>query len=109
MPTIASVASQEPDIVTFDDDSNNSKFPYGFGAQQPIALLSLNDHNLPPNPFNILAAMTVAQQNPTQHDDNYSPHLPEPSDPSPISTPPMNVSTFDSRETPQTTTDDNTF
>ena len=43
------------------------------------------------------------------HDDNYSPQTPEPSDPSPISTPTMNVSIFNSWETPHTTTDDNTF
>ena len=61
MPTISSVASPEPDIVNLDDDSNDLTFPYGFGAQQPIVPSSLNDLNLPPNPFNILAAMTVVQ------------------------------------------------
>ena len=70
MPTISSVASPEPDIVTLDDDSNESTFPHGFGAQQPIVPPSLNDLNLPPNPFNILAAMTVVQQHPTQYDNN---------------------------------------
>ena len=48
----------------------------------------------------------------TQTRDNneqYSPESPEPSLPSPISTPPMNVSTYNSWETPHTTTDDNTF
>ena len=82
--------------------------PYGFGQQLPIVLPSLNDLNLPPNPFNILKTMAVVTQ--TQDDnDEYSPQSPEPSDPSPISTPPMNVSTFNSWETPHTTTDDNTF
>ena len=38
-----------------------------------------------------------------------SPQSPEPSDPSPNSTPPMNVSTIEGWETPHTTTDDNTF
>ena len=58
-PTISSVASAEPYIVTLDDDSNDPTIPYGFGAQQPIVPPSPNDLNLPPNPFNILAAMTV--------------------------------------------------
>ena len=48
----------------------------------------------------------------TQTRDNneqYSPESLEPSLPSPISTPPMNVSTYNSWETPHTTTDGNTF
>ena len=76
----------------------------GFGRQLPIVPLSLNDLNLPPNPFSILNTMAVVTQ--TRDDnDEYSPQ----SDPSPISTPPMNASTFNSRETPHTTTDDKTF
>ena len=52
--------------------------------------------------------MAVVTQ--TQDDnDGYSRQSPEPSHPSPISTPPMNISTFNSWETPHTTTDDNTF
>ena len=52
--------------------------------------------------------MAVVTQ--TQDDnDEFSPQSPEPSEPSPISTPPMNFSTFNSWETPHTTTDDNTF
>ena len=109
MLTISSVASPEPDIVTLNDDSNDSTFSYGFGAKQSIVPPSLNDLKLPPNPSSIRWAMTVDQQNPTQHDDNYSPQSPEPSGPSPISTPPMNLSTLDGWETPHTTTDDNTF
>ena len=53
--------------------------------------------------------MTVVQQNPTQHDGNYNPQSSEPSEPLPISTSPMNVSAFNSWETPHTTTEDNTF
>ena len=109
MPTISSVEPPEPDIVTHDDDSNDPTSPYGFAVQQPSVPASLNHLNLLPNPFNILTAMTVVQQNPTQHDDNYSPQSPEPSDPSPVSTPPMNVSTIDGWETPHTTTVDNTI
>ena len=59
MPTISSVASPEPDLVTLEDDSNDSTFLYRFGAQQPIVLLSLNDLNLRPNSFNILAIMDI--------------------------------------------------
>ena len=44
-----------------------------------------------------------------QQDQEDSPQSPEPSDPSPISTPPMNVSTIEGWATPHTTTDDNTF
>ena len=65
---------------------------------------SLNDPNLPPNPFNVLATMAVVRA-----DESYSPQSPEPSIPSPISTPPMNVSTIEGWDTTHTTTDDATF
>ena len=65
---------------------------------------SLNDLNLPPNSFNVLATMAV-----NRLDDANSPQSPEPSIPSPISTPPMNVSTIEGWDTTYTTTDDNTF
>ena len=102
--TISSVASPEPQIATIDSDSNEPTFPYAFGTQHPILPPSLNDLNLPPNPFNVLATMAVIQQ-----DQEDSPQSPEPSDPSPLSTPPMNLSTIESWETPHTTKDDNTF
>ena len=102
--TISSVASPEPQIVTIESDSNEPTFPYAFGAQYPIVPPSLNDLNLPANPFSVLASMTVIQQ-----DQEDSPHSPEPCDPSPISTPPMNISTISGWETPHTTTDENTF
>ena len=102
--TISSAASPEPRIVTLDSDSNDPTIPYGFGSQQSIVLPSLNDLNLPPNPFNVLATMTVIRA-----DDAYSPKSPEPSIPSPISTPPMNVSTNEGWDTTYTTTDNNTF
>ena len=108
MPSVSSISFPEPRIFTIDNDSNEPTMPYGFERQLPIVPPSLNDLNLPPNPFNILHTMAVVTQ--TQDDnDEYSPHSPGPSDPSPISTPPMNVSTFNSWETPHTTTDDNTF
>ena len=102
--TISSVASPEPQIVTIDSGSNEPTFPYAFGTQHPIVPPSLNDLNLPPNPFNVLATMAVIQQHRAD-----SPQSPRPSDPSPISTPPMNLSTIEGWETPHTTTDDNTF
>ena len=108
MPPISSIASPEPRIFTIDDDSNEPTMPYGFGRQLLIVPPSLNDLNLPPNPFKILNTMTIVTQ--TQDDNKkYSPESPEPSLPSPISTPPMNVSAYNSWETTHTTTDDNTF
>ena len=102
--TISSVASPEPRIVTLDSDSNDPTIPYGFSSQQPIVPPSLNDLNLPPNPFNVQAAIGVVRV-----DDANSPHSLEPSIPSPISTPPMNVSTIEGWDTTHTTTDDATF
>ena len=102
--TVSSVASPEPQIVTIDSDSNEPTFPYGFGHQNPIVPPNLNDFNLPPNPFNVLTTMAVTRQ-----DEEDTPQSPEQSDPFPISTPPMNVSTNEGWETPHTATDDNTF
>ena len=107
--SLSSIASPEPQIVMIDDDSNEPTMPYGFGRQLPIIPPSLNYLNLPPNPFNILATMAVANNNEEANDDNYSPQSPEPSKLSPISTPPMNVSAFNSWETSHTTTNDDTF
>ena len=109
IPSVSSIASPEPQILTLNDDSNEPTTPYGFGWQLPIMPPSFNDLNLPPNPFNILAAMAVINFTEAGSDDNYSPQTPEPSDPSPISTAPIYVSTFNSWESPHTTTDDNTF
>ena len=83
--------------------------PYGFGRQLPIVPPSLNDLNLPPTPFNFLATMAVENHTEDSNDANYSPQSPEPSKPSPILTPPKNISNFDSWETSYTTTDDNAF
>ena len=103
--TFSSVASPEPRIVTLDSDSNDPTIPYRFGSQQPIWPPGLNDLNLPPNPFNVVATMAVVQA-----DDAYSPQSPEPSIPLPISTPPMNVTTIEGwRDTTHTTNDDATF
>ena len=102
--TLPSVASPEPRIVTLDSDSNDPTIPYGFGNQQPIVPPSLNDLNLPSNPFNLLTTMAVIRA-----DDAYSPQSPEPSIPSPISTPPMKVSTIKGWDTTYKATDDATF
>ena len=48
--------------MTIESDSNEPTFPYAFGTQHPIVPPSLNDLNLPPNPFNVLATMAVMQQ-----------------------------------------------
>ena len=109
MPSVCSIASPVPQILTIDDDSNEPTMPYGFGRELSIVPLSLNDPNLPPNPFNFLATMAVVNHTEGGNNDEYSPQSPEPSDPSSISTPPMIVSTINSWETPHTTTDDNTF
>ena len=109
MPSISTISSSQPYIFTINDDSNEPTTPYGFGRQLPIVSLSLNDLNLPPNPFNIFATMAIASNTENATDDNYSPQSPEPSEPSPISTPPMNVSAFNSWETSYTTTDNETF
>ena len=109
MPSVSSIASAEPRIINIDDDSNEPTMPYGFGRQLPIVPPILNDLNLPPNPFNILATMAVTSNTEEANDDNYSPQSPEPSEQSPISPPPMNVSAFNSWETSYTTTNDDTF
>ena len=102
--TICSVASPEPEIVTIDSDFNESTFPYGFGNQHPNLPPSLNDLSLPHNLFNVLATRAVIRQ-----DKDYSPQSPEPSDPSQISTSPMNLSTIEGWETTHTSNDDATF
>ena len=109
MPAISTIASPQPYIFTINDDSNEPKLPYGFGRQLPVVPPSLNDLNLPPSLFNILATMAIANNTGDANDDNYSLQSPEPSLPSPISTPPMNVSAHNSWETSYTTTDNDTF
>ena len=99
MPSVSSITSPEPQILTINDNSNEPTIPYGCGRQLPIVQPSSNDFNLPPNAFIILATMAVVNHIEDANDNNYSPQSPEPSEPSLISTPPMNVSTFDSWET----------
>ena len=109
MPTLSSVTSPEPDIVTLEDDSSDPTFLCQFRAQQPIVPPNWNNLYPPSHPFNVLATMAVVQLNPTQHDKNYNHQSLELSRPSPISTPPMNLSMIDSWEALHTTTDDITF
>ena len=87
-----------------DSDSNEPTIPYRFGSQHPIMPPCLNDLNLPPNPSNVLGNMAVLRAA-----EEHSPQSPEPSIPSPISTPPRNVSTIEGWETTYTTTDEATF
>ena len=108
-PSVSSTAFPEPQILTIHGNSNEPTMPYGFGRQLPLIPPSWKDLNLPSNPYNILATMAVVNNTHDGNNDNYSPQSPEPSELSPKSTPPMNVSTFDSWETSHTTTDDNTF
>ena len=68
MPSVSTIASPQPHIVTINDDSNEPTMPYSFGRQLPIVPPSLNNLNLPPNPFNSLATMAIA--NKTGEDDN---------------------------------------
>ena len=108
-PSISTIASTEAYIFTINDDSNEPTIPDGFGRQLLIVPPSLNDLNLPPNSFNVLATMAIANNTGDANDDNYSPQSPEPSEPSPISTPPKNVSALNSWETFYTTTNNDTF
>ena len=109
MPSISTIASPQPHFVTLNDDSNQPTLPYGFGRRSPIVPPSLNDLNLPPNPFGILNTMETIAQTRDDNNDRDSPESPEPSMPSPISTPPVNVSAFNSWETSHTTSNDDTF
>ena len=109
MPSISTIAAPQPYIFRINDDSNEPTIPYDFARQLPIAHPSLNYLKLPPKPFNILATMAIANNTTDAIDDNYSPQSPEPSESPPISTPPMNVSAFNSWETPYKTTDNDTF
>ena len=109
MPSISTIASPQPCIFTINDDSYEPTIPYGFGRQLPIVPPSLNNLNPPPNPFNILATMTVVDRTDDDNNDRFSPESPDPSLPSSISSPPMSVSAVNSFETTRTTTDDKTF
>ena len=107
--TLSSIAPPGPQFVSIDSNSNEATMTYGFGQQLTNTPPSLNDLNLPPNPFNILTTIAVANPTAEGHDKNYSPQPPEPSELLPISTPPMNLSPDEEWETSQTTTEKITF
>ena len=109
MISISSIASPEQQIMTIGSDSKEPTMPYGFGRQLPIIPPSLNDLKLPHNQFNVLGTMVIVNPIEDGYDKTYSPQSPEPSEPSLISKPPMNISTIEGWETPHTTTDDNIF
>ena len=102
--TISSVASPEPQIVTIGSYSNEPTIPYGYGRQEPIIVLSLDDLNFPANPFNVLATLAVIQP-----DEENRPQSLELSHSSPISMPPRNLSNIEGWEAQEPTTYDNTF
>ena len=77
MISISSTVSLRAQTATTDSDSNEPTLSYGFRWQLPITPPSLNELNLPPNPFNILATMAVANPTAEEHDKNYSPQSPE--------------------------------
>ena len=95
------MALLEPQNFTIDSDSNEPTNPYGIGNQHQSVPSSLNDLNLPPNAFNVLATVAVIQR-----EEEYSPQSSGPSILSPISMPPVNLSTFEGWETLHTTTCD---
>ena len=76
----------------------------GLENQHPFVPASLNDLNLPINPFNWLNTMVVIQP-----DKQNRPKSPEALNPSPISTPPTDLSIIEGWKTPRTTTEDATF
>ena len=102
--TISSITSLEPQIVTIDSDFNKPTISYRFGSQRPTVPPSLNDFNLPPNAFNVLATMAVIPA-----DEEYSLQSPELSILSTFLTRILNVSTIEGWEATHTTTDDATF
>ena len=109
MTTLPSAASPDSQIITINSVSNEPTMLYGSGRPLPTIPPSLIDLSLQSNPFKILATMVKAQQTAGGYDKNYSPQSPEPSEPSPISTPSGNLSTIEGWKTPHTTTDDNIF
>ena len=81
--------------LTINSDSKEPTISYGYGRQDRIFPPSLNDVNLPPYPFNILATMLVLPPTVRQCDERECQRLPVPSELSSISTPPMHRSTVE--------------
>ena len=91
--TISPVTSLESNRVTIEPDTNEPTIPYGYGRQHHIIPPSLNNSNLPRNPFNVLATMVIVQPATSQYDERDSPLSLVPSELSSISTPPMKLKT----------------
>ena len=71
--TLSSISSPSPQTVSINSDSNERALPYGLG-QQPLNIPpSLDDLNLTPNSFIILANLVVAKPTSKRHEEN-SPH-----------------------------------
>ena len=109
MPSISTITSPSPTFSRSTTTLMSQPYHTVLGGSSWSFPPSLNDLNLPPNPFNILVTMAVVHPIRNTQDDNDSPQSPDPSELSSISTPPMNVSAFNSCETSYTSTDDNTF
>ena len=58
--TVSSIASLEPQIMTKESDSNKPTIPCGYARQVPIIPLSLNDLNLPLDPFSVMTSLSLA-------------------------------------------------
>ena len=97
--TISSMAFPEPQIAKIHSSSKDPTIPHGYGKEDQKIYPSLNDLNLPPNPFNNLATMTVISPKAEPHNNKERPPLPVPSEISPLSTPPITNSSVDTRET----------
>ena len=110
MTSVPSVTSPKPNIITIESDLNEPTILYVFIWHLPIIPSYLNDLNLLPNPFNILAEMAVVEPGtPLRHDEEHSPQSPEASDPSPKSTLPMNLSTIEGCDTSYASSNANNF
>ena len=70
---ISSITSPEPQLVTIHFGLIEPTMSYGFGRQLPVIPPSLNDLNLPPTPFTILATMAVVNPTEDGYDETNSP------------------------------------
>ena len=73
MITQSSISSPGPQIATIDSDSKETRMPNGFRRQLPINPPNLNDLNMPPKPFKIVATMAEAKLTAEGHDKKYRP------------------------------------
>ena len=97
--SVLSVASPEPQIFTINSAWNEPTVPYCYGRRDPMIPPNINNLSVPPNSFNIKAAMEVVQPTAHQCDERERKQSPVPSELSSLSTPPRDVSTVEKRET----------